>query len=49
MKHFNELKEKLDKLPEVIRDFIKKLDKKLDLVLEQVKDRNRHFILSLEL
>ena len=39
MKHFNELKEKLDKLPEVIRDFIKKLDKKLDLVLKQVKDR----------
>ena len=39
MKHFNELKEKLDKLPEVIGDFIKKLDKKLDLVLKQVKDR----------
>ena len=35
MKHFNELKEKLEELTKVIKEFIKKLDK----VLEQVKDR----------
>lgn len=35
MKHFNELKEKLEELPKVIKEFIKKLDK----VLEQVKNR----------
>ena len=29
LKHFNELKEKLEELPEVIKDFVKKLDKKL--------------------
>ena len=39
MKHFNELKEKIDQLPEVIKNYVKKLDKKIDRVLEQVKDR----------
>ena len=40
MKHFKELKEKLNELPKVIQEYIKKLDKKIDKVLEQAQDRN---------
>lgn len=39
MKHFNELKEQLEELPKVIQDYVKKLDKKIDRIMEQVKDK----------
>ena len=39
MKHFNELKQQLEELPKLIHDYIKKLDKKIDRIMEQVKDR----------
>ena len=40
LKHSNELKKNLDELPDVIKDYVKKFDKKINLVLEQVKDSN---------
>ena len=39
MKHFNELKQKQEEIPKVIQEYVKKLDKKIDRIIEQVKDR----------
>lgn len=39
MKYYNELYDKIDELPTIIQDFIKKLSKKIDKALQFLKDK----------
>ena len=39
MKYFHQLYDKLEELPPIIQDFIKKLSKKIDKSLEYTKDK----------
>ena len=39
MKYFHQLYDKLEELPQIIQDFIKKLSKKIDKALEYTKDK----------
>ena len=39
MKYFNQLKDKLEELPPIIKDFIKKLSKKINKALEYLNDK----------
>ena len=39
MKRFNKLNEKIDEMPEIIQDFMRKLSKKLEITLNHTKNR----------
>lgn len=39
IKRFNKLNEKIDEMPEIIQDFIRKLSKKLEITLNHTKNR----------
>ena len=40
MKYFNQLNDKLEELPPIIKDFIKKLSKKINKALNYLNDKN---------
>ena len=39
MKRFNKLNEKINEMPEIIQDFMRKLSKKLEITLNHTKNR----------